>query len=53
MNRLGYDRYGAQGGDTGAVISPGLGRLNPDKVVGCTRTGSPRSPRSTRTRWRS
>ena len=34
MNRLGYDRYGAQGGDTGAVISPGLGRLNPDKVVG-------------------
>ncbi|MEJ2858222.1 MULTISPECIES: epoxide hydrolase family protein [unclassified Saccharothrix] len=34
MDRLGYDRYGAQGGDTGAVISPGLGRLNPDKVVG-------------------
>jgi epoxide hydrolase len=34
MHRLGYDRYGAQGGDTGAVISPGLGRLNPDKVVG-------------------
>ena len=34
MNRLGYDRYGAQGGDIGAVISPGLGRLDPDKVVG-------------------
>ncbi|NUT91273.1 MAG: epoxide hydrolase, partial [Saccharothrix sp.] len=34
MDRLGYDRYGVQGGDTGAVISPGLGRLNPDKVVG-------------------
>src|SRR5918994_1256732 len=39
MNRLGYDRYGAQGGDTGAVISPGLGRLNPDKVVGVHANG--------------
>jgi hypothetical protein len=28
MHRLGYHHYGAQGGDTGAVISPGLGRLN-------------------------
>ena len=32
--RLGYDRYGAQGGDTGAGISPGLGRIDPDHVVG-------------------
>ena len=39
MNRLGYDRYGAQGGDTGAVISLGLGRLNPDKVVGVHANG--------------
>ena len=39
MNRLGYDRYGAQGGDTGAVISPGLGRLNPDTVVGVHANG--------------
>jgi pimeloyl-ACP methyl ester carboxylesterase len=39
MSRLGYDRYGAQGGDTGAVISPGLGRLNPDKVVGVHANG--------------
>ena len=39
MDRLGYDRYGAQGGDTGAVISPGLGRLNPDKVVGVHANG--------------
>ncbi|HEY9409120.1 MAG TPA: epoxide hydrolase, partial [Jiangellaceae bacterium] len=39
MNRLGYHRYGAQGGDTGAVISPGLGRLNPDKVVGVHANG--------------
>ena len=39
MSRLGYDRYGAQGGDTGAVIAPGLGRLNPDKVVGVHANG--------------
>ncbi|MEU5848559.1 epoxide hydrolase family protein [Saccharopolyspora shandongensis] len=39
MSRLGYDRYGAQGGDTGAVISPGLGRFNPDKVVGVHTNG--------------
>ncbi|MEU5878915.1 epoxide hydrolase family protein [Spirillospora sp. NPDC047279] len=34
MERLGYDRYGAQGGDTGALISPELGRVAPDRVVG-------------------
>jgi epoxide hydrolase len=34
MSRLGYDRYGAQGGDEGAVISPDLGRAAPDHVVG-------------------
>jgi pimeloyl-ACP methyl ester carboxylesterase len=34
MRRLGYDRYGAQGGDTGAIISPQLGRLDPDHVIG-------------------
>ena len=34
MDRLGYDRYGAQGGDVGAVISPDLGRVAPDRVVG-------------------
>ena len=39
MRRLGYDRYGAQGGDTGAVIAPGLGRLNPDKVLGVHTNG--------------
>jgi pimeloyl-ACP methyl ester carboxylesterase len=39
MDRLGYDRYGVQGGDTGAVISPGLGRLNPDRVVGVHTNG--------------
>jgi pimeloyl-ACP methyl ester carboxylesterase len=39
MNRLGYDRYGAQGGDTGAVVAPGLGRLDPDRVVGVHANG--------------
>jgi pimeloyl-ACP methyl ester carboxylesterase len=34
MKRLGYDRYGAQGGDTGAVVSPALGRIDPDHVIG-------------------
>jgi pimeloyl-ACP methyl ester carboxylesterase len=34
MSRLGYDRYGAQGGDFGAIISPDLGRVAPSHVVG-------------------
>lgn len=34
MSRLGYERYGAQGGDVGAGISPALARLVPDRVVG-------------------
>jgi epoxide hydrolase len=34
MRRLGYERYGAQGGDWGAFISPELGRIAPDHVVG-------------------
>ncbi len=34
MRRLGYQRYGAQGGDCGAVISPTLGRVDPGHVVG-------------------
>ena len=34
MRRLGYDRYGAQGGDVGAGVSPDLGREAPDRVVG-------------------
>lgn len=34
MRRLGYDRYGAQGGDFGAMISPALGRIDSDHVVG-------------------
>jgi epoxide hydrolase len=34
MGRLGYERYGAQGGDTGAIVSPQLGRIDPDHLVG-------------------
>jgi epoxide hydrolase len=34
MGRLGYERYGAQGGDFGAFISPDLGRFDGDRVAG-------------------
>ncbi|MEV8341395.1 epoxide hydrolase family protein [Streptomyces niveus] len=34
MARLGYRRYGAQGGDWGAMISRELGRLDPEHVIG-------------------
>jgi pimeloyl-ACP methyl ester carboxylesterase len=34
MSRLGYGRYGAQGGDTGALVSPELGRIDADHIVG-------------------
>ena len=34
MTRLGYQRYGAQGGDWGAAISRELGRIRPLQVIG-------------------
>jgi hypothetical protein len=34
MRRLGYEHYGAQGGDFGAFVAPDLGRANPDHVIG-------------------
>jgi pimeloyl-ACP methyl ester carboxylesterase len=34
MKRLGYERYGAQGGDVGALVSRELGILAPDGLVG-------------------
>jgi pimeloyl-ACP methyl ester carboxylesterase len=34
MRQLGYDRYGAQGGDAGSVISLELGRIDPEHVAG-------------------
>jgi epoxide hydrolase len=39
MSRLGYDRYGAQGGDTGAIISPKLARIDSEHVVGVHANG--------------
>jgi pimeloyl-ACP methyl ester carboxylesterase len=34
MHRLGYGRYGAQGGDFGAYVAPELARVAPDRVAG-------------------
>jgi epoxide hydrolase len=34
MSRLGYQRYGAQGGDWGAMLSPELGRIDSQHVIG-------------------
>jgi pimeloyl-ACP methyl ester carboxylesterase len=34
MGRLGYERFGAQGGDWGAMISRELGRAHRDRVIG-------------------
>jgi hypothetical protein len=34
MARLGYDRYGAVGNDAGSMISPEIGRVDPEHVAG-------------------
>ena len=34
MDRLGYGRYGVQGGDVGAFIAPLIGRAAPGRVIG-------------------
>src|SRR3954470_19893467 len=34
MARLGYDRYGVQGGDEGAFLAPEMGRVDPAHVAG-------------------
>ena len=34
MRRLGYERYGAVGNDAGSMISPEVGRLDPEHVLG-------------------
>jgi pimeloyl-ACP methyl ester carboxylesterase len=54
MDRLGYRRYGAHGGDWGAAISRELGRIRPQQVVGVHVTlipGSVRPPSRTRRSW--
>lgn len=50
MARLGYQRYGVQGGDIGAGVSPEVGRLVPDRVVGVHVNGSLGSRCMARTR---
>lgn len=39
MRRLGYERYGAQGGDFGAYVAPEVAAADPDGVVGVHITG--------------
>jgi pimeloyl-ACP methyl ester carboxylesterase len=34
MGRLGYDRYGAQGGDWGAMVTTSLGQQRPERCLG-------------------
>ena len=34
MNRLGYSRYVAQGGDVGAIVSDQMGRQAPEGLLG-------------------
>jgi len=34
MKSLGYEHYGVQGGDAGALVGPEMGRLAPDNVIG-------------------
>ena len=34
MSRLGYDRYGVQGYDTGSWVAPEIGKQDPDRVIG-------------------
>jgi pimeloyl-ACP methyl ester carboxylesterase len=34
MTRLGYDRFGVQGGDFGGVVSAGLAHAHADRVIG-------------------
>ena len=40
MQRLGYERFGAHGGDIGAAVSPEVGRAAPGSVVGVHVNGS-------------
>ncbi|MFI2284412.1 epoxide hydrolase family protein [Nocardia beijingensis] len=44
MRRLGYERYGVQGGDIGGAVSPEVGRTAPRQVVGVHVNGAPGLP---------
>jgi pimeloyl-ACP methyl ester carboxylesterase len=41
MQRLGYERYGAHGGDIGAGVAGGLSPIDPDRVIGVHVTSDP------------
>jgi epoxide hydrolase len=41
MRRLGYERFGVHGGDIGALVSPQVGRVAPDRVAGVHVNGGP------------
>ncbi|MBB5914580.1 pimeloyl-ACP methyl ester carboxylesterase [Nocardia transvalensis] len=43
MDRLGYERFGVQGGDIGAGVSPQVGRIAPARVIGVHTNGVPGS----------
>jgi pimeloyl-ACP methyl ester carboxylesterase len=46
MARLGYDRYGAQGGDWGAIATAHMGQLDPHHVAGIhVNMAIPRAPK--------
>ncbi|MCQ1955100.1 epoxide hydrolase [Arthrobacter sp. zg-Y826] len=49
MSRLGYDRYGAHGGDIGAAVSPDVARAAPGNVAGVHVNGSMGMPLQTPT----
>ncbi|WP_067713816.1 epoxide hydrolase family protein [Nocardia yamanashiensis] len=44
MNRLGYERYGVQGGDIGGSVSPEVARTAPDHVIGVHVNGGTNLP---------
>lgn len=39
MSRLGYEKYGVQGGDIGAAVSPEVARVAPERVTGVHTNG--------------
>ncbi|MGC4940832.1 epoxide hydrolase family protein [Kribbella sp. DT2] len=44
MSRLGYERYGVQGGDIGGAVSPQVAREDRERVVGVHVNGGPAIP---------
>ncbi|TCC56373.1 epoxide hydrolase [Kribbella pittospori] len=44
MDRLGYERYGVQGGDIGGAVSPEVARAASEHVVGVHTNGGPSLP---------